>query len=216
MLELEKLLSHKSHIIWDWNGTLLDDLSHCATIVRGMLQAYGMKVITEDEHRRLFRMPVVHFYHALGFDLAKVPFETLAHDFVDKYREGVRDLKLFEGTEELLRLMKAQGKKQSVLSAARQRELDELLVHFKIREYFDHVFGLNDAFAHSKIDRGKELMKLWGAPKENVILVGDMDHDADVAKELGIDIVLLGDGHQHYENLRLLHPQVIPSRYTCR
>lgn len=158
MLALEKLLSHKSHVIWDWNGTLLNDLWLCHEIVHQMMKDFGMKPITEEEHRRLFRMPVAHFYHALGFDLAKVSFETLAHDFLEKYRNEVHRCALFEETETLLSTLQTKGLKQSVLSAARQRELDELLARFQIRKFFEHVFGLGDAFATSKVERGKELM----------------------------------------------------------
>lgn len=216
MMALEKYLTHKSHVIWDWNGTLLNDLWLCHEIVHQMMTDYGMPPITEEEHRKLFRMPVRHFYHSLGFDLAKVPFETLAHDFLQKYRHEVHRCKLFEGTKELLTTLRSQGITQSVLSAARQQELDELIARFHIRSFFEYVFGLGDAFATSKLERGKELMQAWAVKAEKVILVGDMDHDVEVAGALGIDVVLLGDGHQHYENLKLIHPSVIPCRYTCR
>jgi phosphoglycolate phosphatase len=212
MLRLQAHLAHKTHIIWDWNGTLIDDIELCARSVASILERHGLPVVTIDEHRRLFRMPVRDFYQDLGFDLDRVSFEELAHDFIDRYSQGVRGCQLFEGTIDLLDRLRAAGARQAVLSAAREADLVWLLDHFGIRGYFDHVCGLPDVYATTKIDRGRELIGLWGADPAQVVLVGDMDHDVEVARVLGVDVLIVGDGHQADERLSQVYPAVIRRR----
>jgi len=196
MLRLERLLSHKTHIIWDWNGTLLNDGDLCAEITAEIMISHGLKPLTRDDHRKKFRLPVEDFYKDAGFDFEKVEFKKVAETFVAEYRARFSLCRLFDGTEALLGRLQGVGKKQSILSASRERELHDLVKQFNIGKYFDHVCGLVDFHAVSKKERGQELMTLWGAPKDNTILVGDMDHDVEVAEALGIDVLLVDNGHQ--------------------
>lgn len=209
MLHLHPHLAHKTHIIWDWNGTLIDDVELCVRSVGAMLEAHGMAPVTLEDHRRLFRMPVREFYRDLGFDLDRVPFELLAHDFVERYARGVHACRLFDGAIDLLERLQAAGARQAVLSAARESDLVTLLDHFAIRQYFDHVCGLEDVYATTKIDRGRDLIRRWRAEPADVVLVGDMDHDVEVARALGIDVLVVTGGHQAEERLAQVYPDAI-------
>lgn len=196
MLRLENLLLHKSHIIWDWNGTLLNDGDLCAQITADIMVAHGLKPLTRDEHRKKFRMPVEAFYKDAGFNFSQVEFKRVAEQFVVEYRARFDHCHLFPGTEALLRKLQSHGKKQAILSASRERELHDLVKKFRIGEYFDHVCGLVDFHAVSKLERGRELMTMWGVAKDSTILVGDMDHDLEVGRALGIEVLLVDNGHQ--------------------
>jgi phosphoglycolate phosphatase len=215
MVRLHAHLSGRSHVIWDWNGTLIDDVELCARAVAAILEAHGLPVVSVEEHRRRFRMPVREFYRALGFDLDRVSFEALAHDFVERYSREVHDCRLFEGTHDLLDRLRGSGARQAVLSAARESDLLALVDHFGLRAYFDHVCGLPDVYATTKIERGRELLRLWQVDPTQVVLVGDMDHDVDVARALGIDVLLVTGGHQADDCLVGLHPSLV-RRETVR
>ncbi len=103
-------------------------------------------------------------------------------------------------------------RKQSILSAAAQWHLDDWVKKFDIHHYFDHIFGIGDHNASSKLDRGKELIELADVCPSQTILVGDTDHDLDVGNELGIDVLLVANGRQSYERLSAIHPNVIETR----
>ena len=76
------------------------------------------------------------------------------------------------------------------------------------------MFGISDHFATSKLARGRELLLKSDIPPHKTILVGDTDHDLDVGKELGIDVLLIADGHQSFEKLSGIHSNVIESRFV--
>jgi phosphoglycolate phosphatase len=210
--EIQRRLQAKSHIIWDWNGTLLDDVQLCFETMRYLLRERGLPELTPERYRAAFRMPIIEFYRDLGFDFERVPFEQLARDFMQRYETGVLHCSLFAGTRDLLEALSQEGKRLAILSAAKEDYLRRLASHFEIAAFFDAIFGLDDHYAVSKIDRGRELMSHWNVDPASIILVGDMDHDAEVGQALGIEVLLLADGHQALDRLRNF-PHVLEYRH---
>lgn len=211
---MESLLTHleaKRHVIWDWNGTLLDDVDLAVEAIGEVLSRNRLSPITRDEYRRLFCFPIPEYYRRLGFHRER--FETISLEFVECYRKRVPRARLHRGAENLLGRLWGAPRKQSILSAAHEADLEELLDHFGIRSYFDHVYGLSNHHAVSKLERGRELLRDSGVPPEEAVLIGDTDHDCEVGRALGIDVILLGDGHQAYDRLRHLPARVLPVRY---
>lgn len=208
MHTLKPHFAGKSHVIWDWNGTLLDDVVLCHDIILEMLDRHGLKSITLEEYQRLFRFPVREYYKDVGFDLEKTPFEEVATDFMSTYLRRVLEASLFTGVDGLLSELRAEGVANSILSAAPERDLKNLLVHHGIAGHFDHVFGLTDHYAISKIQRGRDLIAHMGADPKELMLVGDTDHDLEVGEALGIDVLLVSGGHQSHARLSERHHRV--------
>lgn len=206
-------LDGKDHIIWDWNGTLLDDIDLCVGTMSEQLTEHGLKPISVEEYRAIFEFPVVNYYKKLGFSFSDTPFNSVADEFMRRYKAGVPHCQLFKGAKDLLREIKASGRRQSILSAAHEVHLKQLLGHFGILDLFDRVYGARDHYAAGKAGLGKELMREIGVSPARTLLIGDTDHDKQVATELGIDVLLLGDGHQSFDRLVALHPNTLKSRY---
>ncbi len=207
-------VSNYKHIIWDWNGTLVDDVDVAVGAVNVLLTENGLKPLSSEEYRAAFGFPVRKYYENLGFDFSKVTFEQLCDRFIDEYNVKRAALaQLFPGTLDLLAQVRV-NRKQSILSAASQWHLDEITTHFDIRHFFDHVFGVGDHFASSKVDRGHELVRASGIAGRDTLLIGDTDHDCEVAREIGVDCLLISDGHQTHDRLIALHDNVIFGRRT--
>jgi len=214
MKPLKRHLESKKHVIWDWNGTLLDDVDMVVEAIAKVLREHDLEVPDRDRYTAIFGFPVSDYYLKLGFDFEKVPFEEVSAKFVDNYMEAIRGCRLHTGVLDLLADLKALGVSQSILSAAHEDSLKEHLAHFQIDGFFDRVYGLNDHHARSKVDRGKELLAECGLPLDQTVLVGDTDHDLEVGRSLGVEVILLGDGHQSYERLSQLHSHVIRDRHA--
>lgn len=222
MNTLQPHLSDKKHIIWDWNGTLLDDVDYAVSTIGQLLRENDLAAIDREAYLEKFGFPVFNYYQTLGFNFEKTPFAVVAERFIEIYNESVhRTTGLFSGVNELLADLRGQGLAMSILSAAHETPLREILTYHAIDRHFDHIHGLRDNFATSKVQRGHELIAKIHIPKEEIIMVGDTDHDAEVAEALGIDILILADGHQKYERLVSLADKphvraVLPSRYLRR
>lgn len=202
-------LKGKEHIIWDWNGTLLDDLSHAVSIVNILLQEHNLPLITTEYYRQIFDFPVVNYYQKLGFNVEQKSFEKICHRFVELFMGTVYQVPLIPEMKSILIKMYQEGVTQSVLSASDQNSLDLMITHFKLNNIFKFVFGIEDKLGAQKIDRGQQLTKKSLIPLHKTIMVGDTLHDLEVANALGIDVVLISHGHQCPKRLHSRHHNVL-------
>ena len=72
-----QLINDFEHIIWDWNGTLLDDVDYCRSIINTILIKNNLPQLSFDRYREVFTFPVQDYYKEAGFDFNKVSFEII-------------------------------------------------------------------------------------------------------------------------------------------
>jgi len=188
-------------VIWDFNGTLMDDVDLAVRSMNALLQRRDLPAIDPDAHRRLFGHPVSGYYTALGFDLGRESLSAVSDEFHEEYLSGVAECELAPGAKELLEVFQRQGIRQFVLSAAEQTLLEAWVRILRIEGYIAGVYGLPDRLAVTKVTRGEELMKAAGVCPGTAILIGDTDHDLEVAAALGCSAVIVAQGHQSGDRL---------------
>lgn len=189
-------------ILWDWNGTLLDDAAYGMRIINDMLRRRGRPVRTRDEYTRMFDFPVIRFYERVGFDFSEEPFEVTSSEFIDTYYRNYQECRLQSGTHGLLEHLQGCGARQLVLSASRQDHLEQLVAHFGLRSYFEELLGIDTIHATGKVERGVEWILQSGLNPSRALLIGDTVHDAEVADMMGIDCWLVFGGHNPEDRLQ--------------
>jgi phosphoglycolate phosphatase len=199
------------HIIWDWNGTLLDDSQTCVTVLNDILAHYRKPITTHAQYLLDFDFPVFRYYERLGFDFNIDSFDRIADQYIAIYRERQYDCPLHAGARAVLTECRNQGLEQSILSAYHEDLLHQIVGYFKLTDFFRSLVGLDDLFATSKIDRGRELLSQLPCFPQEVLLIGDTTHDHEVAQSLGVDCILLCGGHQHEQRLRACGRPVLGS-----
>ena len=183
------------HLIWDWNGTLLDDAWLCRDIMNLQLRRRGLPELSAERYEEIFDFPVEKYYQAVGFDWRRETFQEAGTEFILEYEKRKKECSLQPGAGDLLGRIAAGGWSQAVLSAYSHTTLEEFLGHFGVRKHFRSVAGNRDHYAAGKVEHGlKMLEELHVAPQET-LLIGDTTHDAEVAKAMGIDCVLVPAGH---------------------
>ncbi|MEI8006066.1 MAG: HAD hydrolase-like protein [Bacteroidota bacterium] len=197
----EKLTEYK-HIIWDWNGTLLDDAWLCVEVMNGMLKNRGLSMVNLDFYRSVFTFPVRDYYRQLGYDFEKEAFEKVGMEFMVLYNQRQKECRLHKEVLSVLEAFRQQGLGQSILSAREQNELITETIDLGVRAYFTKVYGLDDHYAHGKTDVGLKLIRDLALEPSSLLFVGDTMHDAEVACEIGIDCILIHNGHHNEERLR--------------
>jgi phosphoglycolate phosphatase len=189
-----------SHIIWDWNGTLLDDTQACVNSINVLLAKRGVPTLDLPRYRDLFGFPVIDFYRRINFPLGSENWNSVAREFHDVFLSDTT-FKLQSATVETLQRIQSKEIQQSVLSASEQSILDGMLLTYGIRGFFNHVCGVNNLFGDSKIEIGHKLLAQLTIPIEDVVIVGDTLHDVEVAQALGVSCVLIAQGHQSRKRL---------------
>ena len=199
------------HIMWDWNGTLLDDTWLCLDIMNGQLQKTGKPTISYDEYQRLFDFPVRNFYEKVGFDFSKESYESVAQNFIVEYTRRRFECSLHFGVHAILKKLVDAGCEHSILSAYAKDVLIEMVKHYQLNQFFSHIIGLDNHYASGKIDEGRALLKELDADPSEIVLIGDTVHDYEVATELGVDCILINNGHHSNFRLETCGVPVVPS-----
>lgn len=198
------------HIVWDWNGTLIDDASACVRSLNDMLRQYGRKPVTCSQYRRMFKFPVQDYYVSLGFDFSREDWRRVAAEFHEQYGIHSKKARLRKGARETLRSLQKSGMAMSILSASEASILERMVTERGIRPFFSGLYGLSDLFARSKVDAGKKMIGRIGIDPADMLLVGDTEHDAEVAVTMGCRCVLLRGGHQAEDRLRHCGCEILP------
>ncbi len=194
-------------IIWDWNGTLLDDVDLCVAILNQLCTARGLPPLDREAYRERFSFPITAFYNALGFDVSSPAFDTLAKEWGTAYEQAFNQrTRLFPGCRETLEQLSEMHVAQSILSAHHQDTLIRHVTQAGIAHFFNPILGLGNFRGDSKIAIGQAWLDETGESPDAIVMVGDTLHDFEVAQALGIRCVLIPNGHQ--SRARLQHTGV--------
>ncbi len=190
-----------THIIWDWNGTLLDDIGASLASVNDMLEARGEAPMDINRYKECIGTPIIRFYEQV-FDLEKEDYPSILAEYNAGYMRHLSDCGLTDGAEMAIEIFAAAGIRQAIVSSSNNAQLCENARKYGVYDRFEAVLGAADFNADSKIERARRYLEESGAQNGRVLVVGDLEHDAEMASEIGADCVLLTSGHEHPERLK--------------
>jgi phosphoglycolate phosphatase-like HAD superfamily hydrolase len=191
----------RTHLVWDWNGTLLDDLSLVVSSTNHAFTAVGGRHVDSDEHRALFRRPVAEFYaEILGRAVDEEEFGELDRIFHDAYRLGLTSMSLAADAKAALTWWPGG---QSLLSMWFHNELVPAVESYGLAGIFARVDGLRtEVGGHLKAGHLAAHLEELGVPGGDAVLIGDSLDDAAAADSVGAAVVLYTGGFTHPDRLR--------------
>lgn len=202
-----------AYVIWDWNGTLLDDAQTCVDTMNAMLGRRGLPLLTMARYREIFTFPVEDYYRAAGFSFEKEPFPLLAEEYIRPYNQAALSCGLCPGAKEALEQLKAWGVGQAVASASHQEALEAQVETLGIAGYFDALLGIRDVLGAGKAGVAQRYLRARSLAPGQVWCVGDTLHDWEVAKGMGCRCVLVSQGHQSAGRLSQCPAPILPSLF---
>ena len=200
-------------LIWDWNGTILDDARVCMTIANTMLGERGIPTLPDmDAYRAVFGFPIKAYYEQMGYRFGPddEPYESVADEFILWYDKLYRTAVLRPGILPFLDKLKEAGYRQVLLSATRRDQLlDQVAAFGDVGDRFEQKLGMPDHYAFSKATLAKAFIESQGIPRERALFIGDTDHDYEVSSAIGCPCVLLEGGHQSRQRLEKMGVPVL-------
>jgi phosphoglycolate phosphatase-like HAD superfamily hydrolase len=191
----------RTHLVWDWNGTLLDDLTLVVEATNTAFTAVGGRSVDPDEHRRVFRRPVAEFYaEILERAVDADEFGRLDRIFHDAYRVGLTTTSLAADAKEAMRSWPGS---QSLLSMWFHEELVPAIETYGLDGMFTRVDGLR-TLVGGDLKAGhlaRHLAEL-GVSGDQAVLIGDSLDDGAAADSVGAASVLYTGGFTDPARLR--------------
>lgn len=188
------------YIVWDFNGTILDDVDLCLSLLNKMLRENGLPLVTKERYLDIFTFPIIEYYKAAGFDFEKVSFADLAIEFIEDYQPRSFKCGFVKGVIKTITTLKERGYKQICLSASQIDNLIEQMEKLNIKHYFNDIKGIENIHGASKIDIAIKFREEIGHDKK-VLMIGDSIHDKEVADAMNADCYLVALGHQNKRRL---------------
>jgi len=190
-----------THIVWDWNGTLVNDHDVVVDSVNAVMRAFGRDPITADDYRTHYQRPVRHIYeHFLGSTVDDEVWRRINTEFHAHYQSGLGNIPLTAGAEEALTHCANRGHTQSLLSMFRSDLLMKEVDRFGIADWFHRIDGNNGAGDAPKAESLAQHLANLNIRPRDAALIGDTEDDAFAAQHVGARVVLLS-GTQHHERL---------------
>ncbi len=192
----------KKYLLFDLDGTLTDPFEGITKCFKYALKSFG---IEEEQKDLLFVIgpPLIEsFCGKYGFDREK------GQRAVDKYRErfskiGWRENRLLDGVDQMLENLKKNGKVIALATSKPYVFAAKILDYFDITKYFDVVCGASlDGSINTKTDVIKKVLsELNNPPLDEVVMIGDREHDVYGARDCGIECIGIKVGYAEENEL---------------
>lgn len=198
-----------THIVWDFNGTILDDVIPCLDVLNIILKKRGLRTVNKAEYLEIFGFPIKTYYERVGLDFNKEDYGALADEWSLLYKRAAENSELCIGVANAFEYFKAINIPQYILSATEYGMLTEQVAELGIGRYFKELLALRDFHASSKVELGRS----WAEREkpERVLFIGDTIHDYETAAAMGSECVLIAAGHQSKDRLLKCGVPVIDS-----
>lgn len=188
--------NHVTHLVWDWNGTLLHDIDAVISATNASFQEIGLPPITLERYRDLYCVPVPRFYERL---MGRLPSDeewaVMDEAFHRHYWTLAETAALAIGARQLLTEWQEAGLTQSLCSLAPHEYLLPLVRTHGIERHFVRVDGRT---GQSNTGKAEQMMRhiaaLEGVPPQRMVVIGDALDDAVAARHVGARAVLYTGG----------------------
>lgn len=186
------------HVIWDWNGTLADDLPMVVECVSASLAAIGEGPIVADDYRSHYTRPVRLFYdRLLERSVTDSEWRAIEETFHIRYKEAARRVPLAADARAAIEAVARAGNTQSILSMWWHDDLMGEVHRHGLERYMVRIEG-NTRDASETKERLLSI-HLRAMASNGAVMIGDALDDANAAAAAGIPCVLY-DGGSHYRS----------------
>ncbi len=190
------------HIIWDWNGTLFDDLHLTVEAVNESLAKFNVPPIDSDRYRDHYTRPVALFYERLlDRDITVEEWRLIDTTFHDFYRLALPRAQLARDARSALESVRDRGWSQSILSMWWHEELVPFVTGYGLDPLMVRVDGNRGDAGETKRAHLERHLSDLGAAHDVILVVGDSLDDAQAAAEAGVPCVLYDGGAHHRSEL---------------
>jgi len=166
-----------------------------------LVTSRGGRATTFESYRQIYRHPVKEMYEQVGVDFTRHHFEEMATEWHGLYHRLLEGVELHHDAFHALNTFKKRGSRQVVVSALPHDFLEKIVDRYAVRNFFEHISGIPDELAHSKVETAIAMAQKLSAQGRDITVIGDSSHDAEVAKELSANCFLVARGAESRERL---------------
>jgi phosphoglycolate phosphatase len=189
-------------VIFDYNGTLVDDTKKMVDLFSNALEKTGMERVTLEEYREKFDLPMERL--AANFNIPNNKVEEAKNNFVEEWRNFDGSTALFADTKDILEYLKNKNIKIIILTAYMQERLEKELRENDIEKYIDEII-----YDGKKVEAIEKIEKNYNLNPKEIIVIGDAEHDVEAGKRIGAISIGFTNGYVTKERLAKVKPDYL-------
>lgn len=190
------------NIIFDWSGTLVDDLPAVLQATNYVLRRAGLAEMSLDQFRAEFRLPFRGFYDRHTPHVSMRQLEDWFHEHFREAQESVVEL---PRAREFLEFCRERGVRAFVLSSVKAEHFQTQTARNGFHAFFERPY----LEIWDKRDKIRELLAENHLAPAETLFVGDMQHDIETARHGGILSCAVLTGYNTAAQLRASQPDLI-------
>lgn len=212
--------SSKKFIVWDWNGTVIDDVHAAHQAFNEAMIFMTKSPVTLEQYREAYDFPLTKLFMQLGL-LAEELEKNLASMMVVFHRhfENLsRSANIRQNWSTLHPLFVERKFSNVILSNHLTEMIQGHAAHLGIAQQFDHILANgNQEEQLRKLSKGERLhqyMEKHDLSGQNGIIIGDTPEEAHIGRELGMPSVLITGGYASQTRLEAAAPAYLIHSFT--
>ena len=190
------------NIIFDWSGTLVDDLPAVWHATNHVFRQAGMEEWTLERFRAEFSLPFKGFYDRI---MPQIPMRQLEQWFHGHFQEAQIPVQELPHARAFLESCKRREIRTFLLSAIHRKQYEPQSSVTGLAQFLDRAY----IEVHDKRAKIGELLLENGLVAEETIFIGDMQHDIDTARHGGVGSCGVLTGYNSLVQLRASNPDLI-------
>ncbi len=180
-------------IIWDFNGTVINDVDTSVAAVNDMLKVRNLPPTDKKHYIENLIMPLDKYYSTIG--IHNIDISVLSVEFRKYCLKNENLSEIFYDFPKAIETSKKMGINNILMSSLYEQYLFQETKKYDLDKYFDTIIGMKDTGVGSKTENAKSYILKNGYKPSEVLFIGDLLSDADMAKQLGAKCVLVPRGH---------------------
>ena len=207
---------NKKLIVYDWNGTLIDDTWITAQCFSFVIAPWGLPPLTAETFRQAYDVPWTVMYKNMGVSdahIAQLSGHPIGENFLNDYETRINQAKLHNGTSAILQSMTDQGIDQIILSNHIEDRILEQLNRLGISKHFKTILAYKTYSAEerktTKLDKLQQYICEKNLKPSDIIIVGDTPEEIKIAKQLGLACVSFTFGYASETRLKKESPHLL-------
>lgn len=196
------------NIIFDWSGTLVDDLPPIVHATNRIFEHYNRPLITIDEFRKSFRLPFPDWYAEI---LPQIPIDTINEIYNQHFTPLQHSIPLLPGALEFLEFCKINHIRIFLLSTIQADHFEMQARRLNVHHFFEVPY----VRVMDKRTKILEILQIHDLHPEETLFIGDMVHDIETAQHANIFSAAVLTGFDPIEKLALANPDIIVPNLTA-
>jgi len=190
------------NIIFDWSGTLVDDLPAVWRASNHVFKQAGVAEMTLDQFRTEFSLPFKDFY---GRYVAHIPLPQLEEWFHRHFKQVQHLSSELPHARDFLEFCRGSGMRTFLLSTIHRDHFAAQSAMTGFDRFLDHPY----IEAWDKRSWILEILERHELKAEETLFIGDMQHDIETAHHGGVFSCAVLTGYNRLEQLRASQPDLI-------